>query len=56
VWISADERRIPVMLNSKIFVGSIYIERIEDKVGPQASAVQQPIRQVRASETGYLEQ
>jgi hypothetical protein len=56
VWISADERRIPVMLNSKIFVGSIYIERIEDKVGPQAAAVQQPIRQVRASETGYLEQ
>ena len=56
VWISADERRIPVMLSSRIFVGSVYIERIEDKVGPQAAAVQQPIRQVRASETGYFEQ
>jgi hypothetical protein len=37
VWISADERRIPVMLSSKIFVGNIYIERIEDKVGSQAA-------------------
>ena len=37
VWISADARRIPVMLSSRIFVGSIYIERIEDRVGPQAA-------------------
>jgi Protein of unknown function (DUF3108) len=37
VWISADERRIPVMLSSKIFVGNIYIERIEDKVGTHAA-------------------
>jgi hypothetical protein len=37
VWISADERRIPVMLSSRIFVGNIYIERIEDKVGTQAA-------------------
>ena len=37
VWISADERRIPVMLSSRIFVGSIYIERIEDRVGPQTA-------------------
>jgi Protein of unknown function (DUF3108) len=42
VWISADERRIPVMLSSKIFVGHIYIERIEDRVGIQASAVRHP--------------
>ena len=42
VWISADERRIPVMLSSRIFVGSIYIERIEDKVGPQAAGARQP--------------
>ncbi len=42
VWISADERRIPVMLSSKIFVGHIYIERIEDKVGIQALAVRHP--------------
>jgi hypothetical protein len=42
VWMSADERRIPVMLNSKIFVGSIYIERIEDKVGTQAAGGRHP--------------
>jgi hypothetical protein len=41
-WISADERRIPVMLSSEIFVGSIYIERIEDKVGTQVSAGRHP--------------
>ena len=35
VWISADERRIPVMLSSKIFVGNIYMEKIEDKIGPR---------------------
>jgi hypothetical protein len=42
VWISADERRIPVMLSSRIFVGSIYIERIEDKVGTQAAGAGHP--------------
>ena len=42
VWISADERRIPVMLSSRIFVGSIYIERIEDRVGPQTAEARLP--------------
>jgi Protein of unknown function (DUF3108) len=42
VWISADERRIPVMLSSRIFVGNIYIERIEDKVGTQAAGAGHP--------------
>jgi len=42
VWISADERRIPVMLSSRIFVGSIYIERIEDRVGPQTAEARHP--------------
>src|SRR6267142_1246141 len=42
VWISADDRRIPVMLSSRIFVGSIYIERIEDKVGTQAAGAGHP--------------
>ena len=42
VWISADERRIPVMLSSRIFVGSIYIERIEDRVGPQTAGARHP--------------
>lgn len=42
VWISADERRIPVMLSSRIFVGSIYIERIEDRVGSQTAEAKHP--------------
>jgi hypothetical protein len=42
VWISADERRIPVMLSSRIFVGNIYIERIEDKVGNQTAEARHP--------------
>lgn len=37
VWISADERRSPVMLSSRIFVGSVYIERIDDRLGEQAA-------------------
>lgn len=39
VWISADERRMPVMLSSRIFVGHVYIERIDDQVGPQVSTL-----------------
>lgn len=42
VWISADERRIPVMLSSRIFVGHVYIERIEDEVGTQVSTIRPP--------------
>ncbi|MGB7950436.1 MAG: DUF3108 domain-containing protein [Candidatus Binatia bacterium] len=42
VWISADERRIPVMLSSRIYVGHIYIERIEDKVGTQTAKARLP--------------
>jgi hypothetical protein len=42
VWISADERRIPVMLSSRIYVGHIYIERIEDNVGAQTAEVRLP--------------
>jgi Protein of unknown function (DUF3108) len=41
VWISADARRIPVMLSSKIFVGNIYMEKLEDKK-PQTSGVRYP--------------
>jgi Protein of unknown function (DUF3108) len=44
VWISADDRRIPVMLSSKIFVGNVYIERIEDKFGTQAAETRPPDR------------
>jgi hypothetical protein len=39
VWISADERRVPVMLTSKIFVGNVYMEKIEEKPATQASSL-----------------
>jgi hypothetical protein len=39
VWISADERRVPVMLTSKIFVGNIYMEKVEERAGTQASGI-----------------
>jgi hypothetical protein len=31
VWISADERRLPIKISSKIYVGSIYLELVEDE-------------------------
>jgi hypothetical protein len=39
VWISADERRIPVMLTSKISFGTVYMEMIEDQAEVQSSAI-----------------
>ena len=38
VWISADERRIPVMLSSKIVFGSIYLEMIPENSAGQSTA------------------
>jgi hypothetical protein len=38
VWISADERRIPVMLSSKIVFGSIYLEMIPENSSSQSTA------------------
>ncbi len=35
VWISADERRLPVMLKSKIIFGSVYIEISHDSAPTQ---------------------
>ena len=37
VWISADERRLPVKLWSKIFAGSVYMELIQDKPAVQSA-------------------
>jgi hypothetical protein len=42
IWISADERRMPVKLWSKIFVGSVYMELVQDEAGTQ-SAAQPPV-------------
>lgn len=30
VWISADQNRTPLVLTSKVFIGSVYIEKIEE--------------------------
>lgn len=39
IWISADERRLPVKLSSKILFGSVQLELMEDKQGQQSTAV-----------------
>jgi hypothetical protein len=36
VWISADERRLPIKLSSKILFGTVYLELIQDKHGIQS--------------------
>jgi hypothetical protein len=33
IWISADERRMPIKLTSKIFVGTVHMELVQDKAG-----------------------
>jgi hypothetical protein len=44
VWISADERRIPVKLWSKIFAGNVYLELVQDKRGVQSAATMESAR------------
>jgi len=39
IWISADERRLPVKLSSKILFGSVQLDLMEDKQGTQSTAV-----------------
>jgi hypothetical protein len=38
IWISADERRLPVKLSSKILFGSVQLDLVEDKQGVQSTA------------------
>jgi hypothetical protein len=40
VWISADERRLPVKLSSKIFVGSVYLELVQEKHGIESTSAE----------------
>ena len=37
IWISADERRLPLKLSSKILFGSVYLDLVEDKRGVQSA-------------------
>jgi hypothetical protein len=39
-WISADERRLPIKLTSKIAFGSVYVELIDDNHATEAKATQ----------------
>jgi hypothetical protein len=40
IWISADERRLPIKLSSKVFVGNLKLEIIQDKHGVQSTSAQ----------------
>jgi uncharacterized protein DUF3108 len=37
IWISADERRLPVKLSSKIVFGTVYLDLIQDKRATEAT-------------------
>jgi hypothetical protein len=40
IWISADERRLPIKLSSKITFGTVELELIQDKQGVQSTAAE----------------
>jgi uncharacterized protein DUF3108 len=40
IWISADERRMPVKLSSRIAFGSVHMELVQDKHGAQSTAAE----------------
>jgi hypothetical protein len=42
VWITADERRLPVMLRSKIIFGSIYLELADDTTATRSTVAENP--------------
>jgi hypothetical protein len=43
IWVSADERRIPVKFWSRMFAGNVYMELVQDKTGVQsATTVESP--------------
>jgi len=40
IWMSADERRLPVKLSSKIVFGSVYLELVQEKGATESTAVE----------------
>ena len=42
IWISADERRMPVKLTSKIFVGTVQMELVQDRAGTRSALADRP--------------
>lgn len=51
VWISADERRLPIKMSSKIVFGNIYIELIQDRIGMRSIAAESRARASRSAPT-----
>jgi hypothetical protein len=43
IWISADERRMPVKLTSKIFVGTVRMDLVQDKAGIRSASADRPL-------------
>ncbi len=41
VWISADERRLPIKMSSKIIFGTVHLEIVQDQPGVQSTAAEQ---------------
>jgi hypothetical protein len=42
IWISADERRLPIRITSKIVFGSVHIDLVEDQHGAQSTSAASP--------------
>ena len=40
IWISADERRLPIKLSSKIVFGTVYLEVVQDKSRTQSTSTE----------------
>jgi len=40
IWLSADQRRLPIKLSSKVAFGSVHLELIESKPVPQSTAIE----------------
>jgi hypothetical protein len=38
IWISADDKRLPIKMSSKILFGTVHLEIVEEKQGVQSSA------------------
>jgi hypothetical protein len=39
IWLSADQRRLPVKLSSKVVFGSVYLDLVENQEGAQSTAI-----------------
>lgn len=42
IWISADERRLPIKLSSKVLFGTVHLNLVQDKQGAQSASAEAP--------------